>query len=266
MTEQRERMREIIYLDEERVRSVSEQAGIAGGAGIEGSRERTLAELEAKLLERGALRVDEGFDFGTWTPEAFHDGRFVIARGTVRLLDYQFLSRALAGLPAVLRKMSKMEMEALRNSEQGRRMSKQQLQSRSQENQVAITKVEEFKFDELGSVVQEQYGDLVRVKVRPSEKEPAAILVGSAYSRYFSDTPSAMSQKYGVEINAGWTVIGQLNVSNVQSTPTPMPVGNQMEDGFEQIALLMNNAFRVANGPAWPALSMTVLAIHRSIG
>ncbi len=264
MGEQRDEVRELIYLDWERVRSVAGQLGVATGDD-DLAREGVFGDLERKLSERGALPIDEAFDFGNWKAENFKDGQFVIARGAVRMLDYKFLSASLSGLPAVLRKMSKMEMESLRNSEQGRRMSKTQLQQRSQENQVAIAKVEEFKFDELGSVVQGQYGDLVRVKVRPSEKEPLAILVGSAYSRCFTDTPAAMSQKYGIEVNAGWTVVGQLNMPNLASPPAPMPVGNQMEDSFEQIAILMNNAFKVANGPTWPAVSMTVIGIYRSV-
>jgi hypothetical protein len=258
------KLRELIYLDRDRVRSVAGQLGIEVPTD-ESARERVFADLERKLAERGALPIDESFNFDNWKSENFADGQFVIARGAVRMLDYKFLSASLSGLPAVLRKMSKMEMESLRNSEQGRRMSKTQLQQRSQENQVAIAKVEEFKFDELGSVVQGQYGDLVRVKVRPSDKEPLAILVGSAYSHYFTDTPAAMSQKYGIEVNAGWTVVGQLNMPNLATAPAPMPVGNQMEDSFEQIAILMNNAFKVANGPTWPAVSMTVIAIYRSV-
>jgi hypothetical protein len=190
----------------------------------------------------------------------------VHASGVVRLFDFNWLSMALSGLPAVLKKMSKLEMEALRNSDEGRRMSKTELQRRSQENQVAISRVEEMKADELGEVVSKLYGEVVRVKVRPSPGEPNAVLIGSAYATYFYDSPAALSQKYGVEIDAGWTVLGQLNVPNAAGAPAqaqPIPTGNQMEDAFEQMALLMNNAFRVAAAPAFPALSLTPIAIYR---
>jgi hypothetical protein len=39
-----------------------------------------------------------------------------------------------------------------------------------------------------------------------------------------------------------------------------------MEDSFEQIALLMNNAFKIANAPAFPAVSFTPIAIYRTVG
>jgi hypothetical protein len=45
----------------------------------------------------------------------------------------------------------------------------------------------------------------------------------------------------------------------------PIPTGNRMEDSFEQIAILMNNAFRMANAPAFPAVSFTPIAIHRAL-
>ena len=146
-------------------------------------------------------------------------------------------------------------------------MSKSQLQQRSQENQVAIQKVEEFKADELGDVVRRLYGDIVRVKVRPNPAEqPMAVLMGSAAGRHFYDPPAAVSQKYGIEVDAGWRVVGQVNAPNAPPADQVIPTGNRTEDAFEQIALLMNNAFRLASAPAFPAVSFTPIAIYRTVG
>lgn len=263
-------LRDFIYLDAERVASLAAQLDIdTSNRSDRAADERIFLAVEPALLQRGgALHIDKTFDFSTWKPETFRDGQVVRASGVVRLLDFAWLSAALGGLPAVLKKMSKLEMEALRNSDEGRRMSKTALQQRSQENQVAIAKVEEFKADELGDVVRKLYADIVRIKLRPSPADhPAAVLVGSAYSRHFYDSPAALSQKHGVEIDAGWTVLGQLNVSNPGAGPAgPLPTGNKMEDSFEQIALLMNNAFKLANAPAFPAVSFTPIAIYRTVG
>ena len=261
-------LRTFIYLDADRVRSLAAQLGIDSPNLIDGpAREKLVAGVEEKLLARGnTLQLDAKFDFAKWTSDVFMDGQFIRASGVIRMLDYGWLSAAMAGLPAVLKKMSKLEMEALRNSDEGRRMSKQALQQRQNENQVAITKVEEFKADELGEVVGKLYGDIVRVKIRPSKENPQCALIGSAGARHFYDSPAALSQKYGIEIDAGWTIVGQLNVPNPAALANPMPVGNKMEDAFEQIALLMNNAFRLANAPAFPAVSLTPIAIYRTVG
>jgi hypothetical protein len=262
-------LRDFIYLDAGRIRSLAAQLQLdGGGAGDRAADERLVAALEAAVAKRGGdqaiFPIDHSYDFANWTPESFKDGRFFRATGVVRLVDFAWLTTALGGLPAVLKKMSKLEMDALRNSEEGRRMSKSALQQRSQENQVAIAKVEEFKADELGEVVRKLYGDVIRLKVRPSAEHPQAVLVGSAYAAYFYDTPAALSQKYGVEIDAGWTVLGQLNVPNPSPAAQPMPTGNRMEDSFEQIALLMNNAFRMASAPQFPNVSFTPLAMYRT--
>ena len=269
MSEPTPLLRDYIYLDFPRARSIASQLRIAAGGDADTAdqpaREALLAQLEPALVARGNVaQVDAAFDFTKWTPDGFADGQFVRATGVVRILDFAWLSAALGGLPAVLKKMSKLEMEALRNSEEGRRLSKTELQRRSQENQVAISKVEEMKADELGDVVRKLYGDIVRVKIRPSPEQPNAVLVGSAYVEHFYDSPAALSQKYGVEIDAGWTVLGQLNVPNAAAQAMPIPTGNRMEDSFEQIALLMNNAFRLANAPAFPAVSFTPIAIYRT--
>jgi len=263
-------LRDFVYLDHGRVRSLAAQLDVPEPraqdvADGRAERERLFRDIEPVLASRGAARIDSSFDFARWTPDAFRDGQFVLVSGTVRMLDFSWLALALTGLPAVLKKMSKIEMAALKNSDEGRRMSKSALQQRGQENMTAIAKVEELKMDELSDVVRQLYPGVVRVKVRPNPEHPRHVLIGSAYADHFYDTPAALSQKYGVEVDAGWTVLGQLNVPNQSAVASPqlIPTGNQMEDAFEQMALLMNNAFRLANAPAFPALSLTPIAIYR---
>jgi hypothetical protein len=260
-------LRDFIYLDFDRLRSIAVQLRVdSTDTGDRAARESLAMMVEPALVARGNVaQIDAHFDFaGKWKPDGFVDGQFVRATGVVRLLDFTWLSAALGGLPAVLKKMSKLEMEALRNSDEGRRMSKTELQRRSQENQVAISRVEEMKADELGEVVSKLYGEVVRVKVRPSPGEPNAVLIGSAYATYFYDSPAALSQKYGVEIDAGWTMLGQLNIPNATPQAHPIPTGNRMEDSFEQIALLMNNAFRLSSAPQFPSISFTPIVIYRT--
>ncbi|HEX8913185.1 MAG TPA: hypothetical protein VF796_12570 [Humisphaera sp.] len=261
-------LREFVYLDADRVASLAAQLGTPRPAADDRpARERLFLDVEPALLGRPTtLRITPDFDPTAWALETFVDGSFVHATGAVRLFDFNWLSAALAGLPLVLKRMSKMEMDALRSSEEGKRMSKTALQQRSQENQVAIAKVEEMKADELGDVVRGLYGDVVRVKVRPRPAEfPSAVLVGSAHVSHFYDSPAALGQKYGVEVDAGWQVVGQLNVPNATAAQMPVPTGNKMEDSFEQIALLMNNAFRLAAAPQFPAVSFTPIAIYRTV-
>jgi len=270
MTEQRSPLRDFIYLDPDRVRSLAAQHDLPRAHSMDAAdrvaMEQLVIELEPLLLQSADVaQIDRSFDFARWKPDGFHDGQFVLATGTVRLLDFSWLTLALSGLPAVLRKMNKIEMSALRNSEEGRRMSKTQIQQRNQENTNAIAKVEEFKIEELGDVIRQLYGQIVRLKIRPNPSEPKALLVGSAYVDLFYDTPAALNQKYGIEIDAGWQVLGQINVPGQGSAAQPMPIGNQMEDSFEQIALLMNNAFRLANAPAFPAFSISPICIYRVI-
>lgn len=269
MSNQNKAVRDLIYLDADRVRSLAAQFELADSNNAASDRmalERFVQSLEPLLLSRpGTVKIDPDFDFSQWKPDGFVDGQFALIRGVTRLMDYNFLTLALSGLPAVLRKMNKIEMAALRNSDEGRRMSKTQIQQRSQENQAAIAKIDEFKIEELGDVIRRLYGDIVRVKIRPSPQHPQAVLVGSTYVDQFYDSPAALNQKYGLEIDAKWTTVAQLNIPGHTAPIQPMPIGNQMEDSFEQLSLLMNNAFRLANGPAFPAISMTPIAIYRTV-
>src|SRR6185503_7139092 len=129
-------LRDFIYLDAPRVRSLAAQLGVTAAT----TDEQTFLALEPALTARGAITLDDNFDYTRWTPDGFADGQLVVARGAIRMLDFNWLTMALAGLPAVLRKMSKIELAALRNSEEGKRMSKSALQQKSQENQLAVAK------------------------------------------------------------------------------------------------------------------------------
>ena len=180
-------VRDFIYLDYARVKSLAAQVGVPESRDTTSSsaepdladRERTFVALESAVVGRGAAKIDSSYDFTEWTPDAFSDAQFVIARGAVRVLDFSWLAMALTGLPAVLKKMSKIEMAALKNSDEGRRLSKSALQQRSQENMAAIAKVEELKMDELSDVVRQLYPGVVRVKVRPTADQPQSLPVAS---------------------------------------------------------------------------------------
>src|SRR5207249_1808844 len=99
-------LRTFVYLDADRVRSLAAQLGTDSPNLIDGpAREKLLTDVEEELLARGkSLQLDSSFDYAKWTPETFTDGQFIRAAGVVRMLDYAWLSAAMAGLPAVLKK------------------------------------------------------------------------------------------------------------------------------------------------------------------
>ena len=128
-------VRDFIYLDYSRVTSLAAQLGVSedrGAArplppGVRTWRRGSgrSSALEAAVVGRGATQIDATVrrrlvDPPTPSPT----GSSSSPDGVVRLLDFSWLAMALTGLPAVLKKMSKIEMAALKNSDEGRRLSK----------------------------------------------------------------------------------------------------------------------------------------------
>src|SRR5438046_10664128 len=95
-------LRDFIYLDIDRVRSIAAQLRLdSTDAPERAAREALAMTIEPALVARGNVaQIDSSFDFSKWTPDAFADGQFVRASGVVRLLDFAWLSAALGGLPA----------------------------------------------------------------------------------------------------------------------------------------------------------------------
>src|SRR4051812_8950386 len=95
-------LRDFVYLDVPRVRSIAAQLSVGDTSASLSDRsamEQTYFAVEGALT--GALEVGPQFNFDDWKPENFPDGKFIRAGGVIRLLDFEWLSMALGGLPAV---------------------------------------------------------------------------------------------------------------------------------------------------------------------
>jgi hypothetical protein len=60
--------------------------------------------FETRLRERGVVtEVDASFDFDKWTEDHFRDGQFVLVTGLVRFMDYGWVSTMMDALPSMMR-------------------------------------------------------------------------------------------------------------------------------------------------------------------
>lgn len=66
--------------------------------------------LEDRLLEDGLVTsIDTDFDYNRWTEEFFYDGQFIRVTGLVRLMDYAWVSKMMEALPKMMRTAQHME-------------------------------------------------------------------------------------------------------------------------------------------------------------
>ncbi|MDP9475904.1 MAG: hypothetical protein M3R38_09495 [Actinomycetota bacterium] len=297
-------VRDFVYLDWERVRSMSAQ--LLGGVPQDATREsghdagargqveggiplaikgrgegdyryfRTQNEtrslhhyvyslFEERLRARGAVaEVDSGFDFGGWREDRFRDGQFVRATGLVRLMDYGWLSTMMEALPNMMGAAHHAANIGLKQARDEGRLTRKEFDAEQRKQQRQLTELKALKLEKITELVKRLYGDAVRVKVVPDPRRAANAFVGSANLACFHDSAASLAQKYGYEIDAGWTVLGQVNLSSATATPTPIPTGNDMEDAFEAAALGINNIVRVASATRFPAVSFTPISIYRT--
>jgi hypothetical protein len=221
--------------------------------------------LESQLRTRGTITdVAAGFDYSTWTPDRFRDGQFVCIKGMVRLLDYPWLASVMETMPKMLKVTQRTELSALKQKREQQQITQQEVEDKVKEHQRQLKDLENWKMDELTEVVRELYGQSVRIKILPAGAERGEMFVGSCHPTGFAETPAILSQKYGCDISAGWSVLGMANVSADTGTK-PLPTGNAVEDMFERLALAVNRIHRVASSPAFPGLSLTPVAVYREV-
>jgi hypothetical protein len=232
------------------------------------------AALEQHLADTSALTdIAHTFDFTHWTPESFRDGQFIRTTGLVRLLDYPWLASVMETMPKMLKVTQRTELSALKQRREAHQITQKEVDDRVKEHQAQLKDLEGWRMDELTEVVRELFGQTVRLKIQPPNAQRGEMFVGSCLPAAFLESPAILSQKYGCDIDSaitgaagdgGWKVVGLLNLGRPTGTPA-MPTGNAVEDMFERLALAVNRIHRVASAPAFPALSLTPLAIYRDL-
>jgi len=304
LTSRKPLLRDFIYLDWERVRSLAAQLfegvpqdtssnrghEIGAEAQIEGgilgfvkghgggdyryfrtdSETRSLHHYIYSLLEKRleteglVTSIDRDSDFDQWTEDFFHDGQFVRVTGVVRLMDYSWVSTMLEALPMMMSAAEHAQSLALKQKKDAGLITEEQLKIGRKDLQKTGKEIKELKIHKITELIKQLYGNVVRVKVLPSKEHPDKVLVASGDLISFHDTTAALSQKYGYEIDAGWVALGQINISSIAEGPLPIPIGNEMEDSFEQVALAINNIVRITGAVKFPAISFTPITIYRT--
>lgn len=296
-------LRDFIYLDEERLRSLAAQLfrGVPESATEERSDEvTTKAEaevglwsvLKAKLgldyrylksedqtrtlhhyvyslfemqLEKEGLltEIDADFDFNQWTEDFFHDGQFIKVKGLVRFMDYEWISGMLEALPKMMETVYHFVNRALKSELDEDEISRERYDAQIHKQKTQLKEIKGWKLEKLTELIRDLYADVTRIKVLPSREHLDKIFVGSGEGENFYDTTASLAQKYGYEVDAGWITVGQINISTVSEQALPLPIGNAMEDGFEQVVFGLNELIRVASSPQFPAVSFTPISIYR---
>ncbi len=221
--------------------------------------------VEERLASEGLiLSVDGKFDFGNWSHTQFRDGQFVRVSGLVRLIDYGWVASMMDALPKLMRAAQHGTILELRQQMGTGGVTQKEIEAKRREQEKELSGLKELKIEQLTELVRNLYGDVVRVKLLPSKKNPEKMFVGSAPINNFYDKAASLGQKYGYEIDANWIALGQVNMSAGSDAPHPMPVGNQMEDSLEQVALSANALMRIASSVQFPAVSFTPISIYRA--
>jgi hypothetical protein len=220
--------------------------------------------FEERLVDRGMVtEVEDDFDITQWNEDFFHDGRFIRVVGLVRLMDYAWVSTMMETLPEMMRAAQHAENISLKERLAAQEISKREYEAQQKEQQKQLHELKSLKLDKMTGLVRQLYGDVVCVKVVPDKYRPSNVFVGSGDLAHFHDSAASLSQKYGYEIDADWVTLGQVNRSTASEEPMSIPVGNEMEDSFEAVALEVNGITRVASATTFPAVSFTPISIYR---
>lgn len=220
--------------------------------------------VEESLLDNRHIKIiDENFNFEDWVIENFKDGEYILGEGILRLMDYSWISSMLKALPRMMKTAQYAETLAFKQRREAGDISPQQIQEKQKEHQRQSKEIKDLKLEEFVDLIKQLYGDVVRIKLMVSRTNPEKVLVGTGVLENFNETQASLSQKYGYEVDANWRIFGQINISASSTEPKPIPIGNEIEDRFEEVALTLNQIVRISSSPKFPAISITPISIYR---
>jgi hypothetical protein len=298
-------IRDFIYLDEERLRSFSAQllqgvpessvsesdheiGGAAKGeAGLltflkaqgeldyryrrSASETRSLHHhvytlFEQSLDDRGFLRsVDVLFDHTKWSMDTFVDGEFVRIRGSVQLVDHSRVLGRLRALPKFAKAAQSVASAATRSSSQGSKGPPRSRQA-SQQFGPMNSELNRLPLDQLASVGEQLYdANEFRMKTRPEGAPEGNIFAGQGKHEFLIDSSLILGGIHRSPRNTAWIVVGQIVASGDETEADPMPIGNQVEDGLEGLAAVLEGITRLGSGVTFPAIQIIPVAIYREI-
>ena len=287
-------LRDFIYMDVERVRSfvaqvtgglTSElgtkdeeksaekgelQGGLPGGilrstGGVDYHYVRTQSETKSlhdaifhefhhAVLQEGHLIDLTSLTEEAWAEDLFTDGAFLATRGALKIMDYHSAARTLESLP-------KIEAAIARLASLGQAVADKAKTRKASQGQLA-----QLPLKDMTSVLNQFYGDTIRLKVFPFPAAPSLVLVGTAERPMFRYPPGLLANTYGMVIDAGWNCVLQVNrgvsypLGRLSST-----TGNQVEDGLEQMIDSLVGLNMIAQGIRFPAVAVTPIAIFRMV-
>lgn len=102
----------------------------------------------------------------------------------------------------------------------------------------------------------------IRLKVLPNRAMPDRVFVCNCDPSLFLGSLDFLKQQYGANIEGPWVVLGQVNVPVLGDT-TLIPIGNQLDQIFEELFIPTENEFLKLSGVSFPAISFNPICVYR---
>ena len=217
--------------------------------------------FEKELRERGQLKtVNAKYAEDSWAPDAFADGELVVITGDIRIADYKLTVDTIREMPRLVGLVNRLSDVAVEHTGKGKRGGQPQ--------RVDLGGISTNDLKNLSEFIERGYGEAVRVKVRPSDKEPQNVFSSTALRANFQDGVPAVLQNHGLDLVGSWRLVGQVNqaqppidVNAVQYSP--FSTGNPVEDGLDQLVYGFDILRRALSGVKYPCFSLNLISIYR---
>ena len=267
--------------------------GGAGGIGRATGREesRSLQDLTFTVFEE--LAVEQGFlldatadfaDADMWLNGALHDslveGQLLRIRSDIQILDPRFFTSRIERIESFADALIDITTEPPSVKPGSNKGQQKRLMEHAKEATRAAlwSGTDPNSVKAIAGVVNSLLGDSIAVRVIPCGDEHAELSFGGALidrTEYIQPEREALFSRYG-SILRGWSCVLQIASLPLQDEPTSMDLNTELlgpgkrikRATFEQFVIqfiTLMESIGMAEGPRWPSISVTPLAIYREV-
>ncbi len=218
--------------------------------------------FEQNLINQGKLLViDSDFKREEWIRETFNDGRFVLIKGKVQIIDYQSVIASLEMIPRLLEIAISFQKQTLKQQLQDGKINQSQYAIKIKEIETP-PQLNKQDIQKIAEMVGKLYFGTSTVKIFPFSLNNANYCIGKALYDYLT-YESGKSFTSGLVSGENWVVMGMVNVPAEYSFETMGNISGNMEKALEQLVFGLQSVSKFTTQIEFPAVSILPIAIYR---
>lgn len=216
--------------------------------------------FEKDLADRDAIRSPR-----PWAEDTFVGGGFFRVDAAIRFVDYSAIASLAQGLQPLMEVGYEGQKSAAKKELSGEPLSRR-LGEIEHEKKAQLKDLRSPAFERIAGAIEQLFGTTIRLKILPDPHNRDELFVGVLPRELIDATLTGAIGTRGTATLPGLTALLYVPPeAPVSLADAPLPTGNQIDDAMDEIVTSMDALATVAGGYEFPVVNCIPIAIYRVV-